>query len=86
MNERLRELVEQCHETGPIGRDGWPEYSRLNEEKFAELIVRECILTVQLKIVRNGHTPENIRSRQHVEDIAKKFGIELPMDYFGVKE
>jgi len=42
MNERIRELAKQCYETGPIGKDGWPEYSRLNEVKFAELIVREC--------------------------------------------
>ena len=43
MNERIKELAKQCYETGPIGKDGWPEYSRLNEVKFAELIVRECI-------------------------------------------
>ena len=43
MNERIRELAKQCYETGPIGRDGWPEYSRLNETKFAELIIRECV-------------------------------------------
>jgi hypothetical protein len=42
MNERIQELYKQCYETGPIGRDGWPEYSRLNEQKFAELIVKEC--------------------------------------------
>jgi hypothetical protein len=42
MNERINQLAKQCYETGPIGKDGWPEYSRLNEQKFAELIVREC--------------------------------------------
>ena len=42
MNERIRELAKQCYETGPIGKDGWPEYSRLNEQKFAELIITEC--------------------------------------------
>ena len=42
MNERIKQLIEQCYETVPIGRDGWPEYSKLSEEKFAELIVREC--------------------------------------------
>ena len=42
MNERIRLLAEQCYETGPIGKDGWPEYSKFNEEKFAKLIVREC--------------------------------------------
>ena len=42
MNERIRELAKQCYETGPIGKDGWPEYRRLNEQKFAELIVQQC--------------------------------------------
>ena len=42
MNERIKQLAKQCYETGPIGKDGWPEYSKFNEEKFAELIVKEC--------------------------------------------
>ena len=42
MNERIKQLAIQCYETGPIGKDGWPEYSKFNEEKFAELIVNEC--------------------------------------------
>jgi hypothetical protein len=42
MNKLIKELAEQCYETGPIGKDGWPEYSKFNESKFAELIVGEC--------------------------------------------
>ena len=42
MNKRILELSKQCYETGSIGKDGWPEYSKFNEIKFAELIVREC--------------------------------------------
>jgi hypothetical protein len=42
MNEQIKELAKQCYETGPIGKDGWPEYTKFNEQKFAELIVREC--------------------------------------------
>ena len=37
MNERIKELAKKCYETGPIGKDGWPEYSKFNEEKFAAL-------------------------------------------------
>lgn len=58
----------------------------LDEYKLAELVAKECILAIQRKIVRNGNTPENLRSFQHVEDIAEMFGIELPMEYFGVKD
>jgi hypothetical protein len=42
MNEQIKKLAEQCYETGPIGKDGWPEYSKFNYKKFADLIVREC--------------------------------------------
>jgi hypothetical protein len=42
MNERIKNLAKQCYVTGPIGKDGWPEYSRFDEEKFAKLIVKEC--------------------------------------------
>jgi hypothetical protein len=42
MNERIKELARQCYETGPLGKDGWPEYTKFNEEKFAELIIQEC--------------------------------------------
>jgi hypothetical protein len=52
-------------------------------QKFAELIIKECILTIQLKIIRNGYTPENNRSLMHVNDLAEKFGISLPLDYYG---
>lgn len=42
MNERIKELARQCYKAGPIGKDGWPEYTTFNEEKFAELIIKEC--------------------------------------------
>jgi hypothetical protein len=96
MNERIKELANQAkfiaEET--INR----KISANTElyafaEKLAELIVQECIYTLQLKIVRNGNTPENLRSREHIKDLGEKFGIKFPMDYypdrnkhFGVEE
>jgi hypothetical protein len=62
MNERIKELAKQCYETGPIGRDGWPEYYRLNETKFAELIVREC---AEICLEANDH-----------KNILRYFGVE----------
>lgn len=76
MNERIQELYQQAHIGG--------YFKRFDPDTFAELIVKECIFTIQQKIVRNGNTPENMRSRNHVNDIAEKFDIELPMTYFGV--
>lgn len=57
----------------------------LDEFKLAEIVAKECILAIQRKVIRNGNTPENLRSYEHVEDIAKMFGIDLPMDYFGIE-
>ena len=41
MNERIKELVEQCTEVDSVGIDETFHY-RYDLEKFAELIVQEC--------------------------------------------
>ena len=47
MNERIRELAEQCYQIeDPRGR--FPK-EVFNQEKFAELIVRECLEIVNRK-------------------------------------
>ena len=72
MNERIKQLAIQCYETGPIGKDGWPEYSKFNEEKFAELIVEECAHIAWLydepKLSGHGAIIAN--------SIKKQFGVE----------
>ena len=83
MNKRIKELADQASDKA---RDSTQTPEVLLEkfvEEFSSLIVKECILTIQLQIVRNGKTPENLRSYQHVGDIAEKFGIKLPIDYYG---
>lgn len=81
MNKRIKELVDQAEVWNADG-----DKCEVDLSKFAELIVKECIYTIQRKIVRNGNTPENIRSRQHIIDLGNKFGITFPMDYVGVEE
>jgi hypothetical protein len=64
MNQRIKELVEQAYEMKPymvadpetfeivqkIGYDGQPMFHRdFNREKFAELIVKECIEQAELE-------------------------------------
>jgi hypothetical protein len=92
MNERIKELSviaknlttdDAIHLSRIHNRTlSLDELEEIFAEKFAELIVRECIYTLQLKIVRNGNTPENLRSREHIRDLGEKFGIEFPMDYY----
>lgn len=53
-------------------------YKEVNKEKLIEAVVRDCILQIQLKIVRNGgDTAENRRSREHINDIIARYGIML---------
>ena len=42
MNERIKELIKQAT---TVEEHGWgASYDNFNKEKFAELIVRECLL------------------------------------------
>ena len=43
MNKRIWELADQCQEYRPgfDGQEDW--YTVFNKQKFAELIIRECI-------------------------------------------
>jgi hypothetical protein len=83
MNERFKQLAKQCYETGPLGKDGWPEYTKFNEVKFAELIVQECA-----KIARATPCPyeeDEVRQRLgHTWDMACiESGREI-VKHFGV--
>ena len=88
MNERIRKLYEQAHESKPvivvdpvtcqpvhkIGNGGKPMYHReLNLEKFAELLVRECIREIGYKSVELL----DIDFYTHYQERLKKhFGVE----------
>ncbi len=61
MNERIRELAEQC-ETKEVG------YYFFDRERFAELIVRKCCdIFVELRT-----RPADLA----VKDVKKHFGVE----------
>jgi hypothetical protein len=82
MNERIKLLAGQAWRyADDNSRDGDGTHGWLYRDKFAELIVKECIYTLQKKVLRNGSTPENIRSYQHIQDLGDKFGITFPIDY-----
>ena len=75
MNERIRQLAEQA---GFIDRGtNHTAYMNFDHEKFAELIVAECILTIQMGITRDGYDTEKYqRSMKHIKQIRKHFGVE----------
>jgi hypothetical protein len=51
----------------------------LDWRHLVQVVACECILTIQLKMPRNGvNSPENLQSKKHIEDISRKFGISMP--------
>jgi hypothetical protein len=53
MNERIQKLIKQAS-YNIVETNGWPIVSNeFNKEKFAELIVRECISALDEKIYRS---------------------------------
>lgn len=78
MNERIRELAEQAHEYTDqlISSSGWLNGDEIFEEKFAELIVRECIA-----ICQDIDGEDNIDARSGRQDCA----VEIK-EHFGVEE
>ena len=70
MNERIRELAHEA---------GLPTYNPAGIptklEKFAELIVKECIDTVNKRYMGDNNR-EDMEVRRCVEDLKKHFGVE----------
>jgi hypothetical protein len=83
MNDRIRQLAEQAgfeitpwsnksvpcvHQEGPID---------VELEKFARLIVEECVIRAEREWVRNGlHTEHNQAVSKVIESIKQHFGVE----------
>ena len=77
MNERIQQLAEQAGWGKGEIYDDCIQCSPFHPEKFAELIVQECILTIQMGITRDGHNTEKyLRSIKHIKQIREHFGVE----------
>ena len=66
MNDKIRQLAEQAGYSKDFLAIGLPN----NMEKFAELIVRECIDWC------NAHARDDGTAQRIAEDIKKDFGVE----------
>ena len=78
MNERIKELAVQA-ELPLLDVDGNCKYgdTYFSKEKFAELIVKECVkLQHRNVIVGGGVSAYNMGRRDLAEDILKHFGVE----------
>ena len=53
----------------------------LDWRHLAQVVACECIMTIQLGMPRNGrNSVENQQSKKHIDAIARKFGITMPVD------
>jgi hypothetical protein len=68
MNERIKELAEQCWSKRPEGQ------LHFDNEKFAELIVQECAEIARLTEDDDGDDYKSGRSWAGI-DILKHFGV-----------
>ena len=90
MNEKIREFAEQATEFHYETYDSYNQKSvkhyRFNKEKFAELIVRECVGQLQ------ELTPMNISNENHQKLVdasykaAVDIGVHKIKKHFGVEE
>jgi len=63
MNERIKELAAQCRESHLSNTGEW--YCEFDEDKFAELIILECIVVLD----------EDDGATHHTELLKKHFGV-----------
>ena len=82
MNERIRELAEQATNVveGWSDEHGTTRYYEFNQEKFAELIVRECLGCCEQVI--SDPVPKSVDTwlnggTQCIDEIKQHFGVEL---------
>ena len=79
MNERIKKLAKQA---GFYPENNWDHTNwhaaghNPTFEKFAELIVRECVKLQYKNVIVGGVSDYNMGRRELAEDILKHFGVE----------
>ena len=81
MNERIKELAKQAEEYADIEYNASDlDWYELKEEKFAELIVKECchIMNTTAKKAEESNTymGDDVPTRVHQYTIKQHFGVE----------
>ena len=74
MNERIKELAEKAEEVVFYSPSTGKETKEVNLEKFAELIVREC-----MSVAKGMRNPSNLNykpSDRFVDELRLHFGVE----------
>ena len=84
MNNRIQELIKQSYDEVPHERDWDATSSVFNKEKFAELIIQECVNTIQHRAP--GQLGKAGEGWTNGYDDGLKTGAFLIKQHFGIKE
>jgi hypothetical protein len=80
MNERIKQLAEQAggeFYEGFAGSTNFVKFAENDFEKFAELIVKECVIRAEREWIRNGSdTEHNQAVSKVIGSIKQHFGVE----------
>ena len=88
MNERIRQLAEQATSIveSPPNREGWTSsYAHFDKEKFAELIVRECIDKIETHRIPVGNSAAGEMACEMTYSALMEIRDEIK-EHFGVEE
>jgi len=84
MNNRIQELIKQSYDEVPHERDWDATSSVFNKEKFAGLIIQECVNTIQSRAP--GQLGKAGEGWTNGYDDGLKTGAFLIKQHFGIKE
>jgi hypothetical protein len=73
MNDLLQKLADQCRTEYHDGHGGFIE--QFDEEKFAELIVKECVTVLNNRFMGDLNR-EDMEVRRCIADVKQHFGVE----------
>ena len=85
MNERIKELAEQAQKVVGYLDGGYTEIKALDQEKFAELIVRECIDKIETYRIPVGNSAAGEMACEWTYAALKEIRDEIK-EHFGVEE
>ena len=85
MNERIKELAEQASKDNSDGYSVTLEYSNRFAEKFAELIVEECINKIETYRIPVGNSAAGEMACEWTYDALKEIRDDIK-EHFGVEK
>jgi len=94
MNERIRELKKQAweytmavhdgHIVPPLDKEVWP-IDKVLDEKFAELIVGECVDIINHRADTSADYLDSNKANEHARQVQRDCATTIKQ-HFGVKE